>query len=142
MGKVVVKKAEFLHGAPMEARPGVKDIKVIYPETGMPTKSLCVGIVEIDPGAHSPRHRHNCEEVYYVLTGRGYLQTDEGRHPFEEGDAVLNKENRFHSVYNTGKEKIRLLVVAGIMFVPLWPKWPTESPCEIDHRDLESCKKA
>jgi hypothetical protein len=40
----------------MEARPGVRDIKVIYPETGMPAKTLCVGIVEIEPDTHSLRH--------------------------------------------------------------------------------------
>jgi len=137
MRKVVVKKSEFLHGAPMEARPGVKDIKVIYPETGMPTKSLCVGIVEIDSGVHSPRHRHNCEEIYYVLSGKGYVQTNDDRHEFEEGDAILNRENVFHSVYNTGTEKLRLLVVGGIMFVPLWSKWPTETPYEIDQDDVK-----
>jgi mannose-6-phosphate isomerase-like protein (cupin superfamily) len=137
MRKVVVKKSEFLRGAPMEARPGVKDIKVIYPETGTLAKSLCVGIVEIDSGAHSPRHRHNCEEIYYVLSGKGHVQTDDGRHEFEEGDAVLNRENVFHSVCNTGTEKLRLLVVGGIMFVPLWPKWPTETPYEIDQDDVK-----
>ena len=137
MRKVVVKKSEFLHGAPMEARPGVEDIKVIYPETGMPTKSLCMGIVQIDSGEHSPRHRHNCEEIYYVLSGKGYVQTNDSRHAFEQGDAVLNRENVFHSVYNTGTEKLRLLVVGGIMFVPLWPKWPTETPYEIDQDDVK-----
>ena len=137
MQKIVVKKSEFLHGAPMEARPGVKDIKVIYQETGMPAKTLCVGIVEIDPGAHSPRHRHNCEETYYVLQGQGYVRSDDGRHEFEEGDAVLNRENTYHSVYNTGDKTLRLLVVGGIMFVPLWPKWPTDSPYEIDAKDIK-----
>ena len=137
MNKVVVKKSEFLHGAPMEARPGVKDIKVIYPETGMGAKSLCVGIVEIEPGAHSPRHRHNCEECYYVLQGQGYIQTEDGKHEFEAGDAILNRENTYHSVFCTGNETVRLLVVGGIMFVPLWPQWPTDSPYEIDPEDVE-----
>jgi len=137
MPKVVVKKSEYLYGAPMESRPGVRDIKVIYPETGAAAKTLCMGIVEIEPGAHSPRHRHNCEEVYYVLQGKGYIQTEEGRHPFEAGDAVLNRENVYHAVYNTGQETVRLLVVGGVMFVPLWPKWPTESPYELDPADME-----
>ncbi|MEW6265741.1 MAG: dimethylsulfonioproprionate lyase family protein [Thermodesulfobacteriota bacterium] len=135
MSTVVVKKSDFLSGAPMEARPGVRDIKVIYPETGAPAKSLCVGIVEIEPGAHSPRHRHNCEEVYYVLEGKGYVQTQNGRHEFEAGDAVLNRENTWHSVFSTGQETVRLLVIGGIMFVPLWPRWPTDSPYELDPSD-------
>ncbi|UCG11342.1 MAG: cupin domain-containing protein, partial [Deltaproteobacteria bacterium] len=88
MEKVVVKKSEFLHGSPMEARPGVRDIKVIYPDTGLPTKSLVMGIVEIEPGAHSPRHKHNCEEVYYILGGKGEVESNGVRHQFEIGDAV------------------------------------------------------
>jgi quercetin dioxygenase-like cupin family protein len=136
MPKVVVKQSEFLHGAPMEARPGVMDRKLIYPETGMPTKSLVMGIVEIEPGAHSPRHSHNCEEVYYVLQGRGEIESGGERHPFEAGDAVLNRENVKHRVHNTGNETLRLLVVGGIMFVGLLPGWPTDSPYEIDADDL------
>ena len=136
MEKVVVKKSEFLYGAPMEARPGVRDIKVIYPETGMPTKSLVVGIVEINPGAHSPRHKHSCEEVYYILEGKGEIESEGVRHPFEAGDAVLNRENIFHRVFNTGSEKVRMLVVAGIMFIGLLPNWPTSSPYVIDPGDM------
>ncbi len=134
--KVVIKKSEFLYGSAMEARPGVTDIKVIYPETGMPTKSLVVGIVEIDPGAHSPRHKHACEETYYVLQGRGEVESNGTRHKFETGDAVLNREGVYHRVFNAWSEKLRLLVVAGIMFVGLLPSWPTPSPYEIDPQDV------
>jgi quercetin dioxygenase-like cupin family protein len=135
MDKVVIKKSEFVGGSAMEVRKGVRDIKVIYPETNMPTKSLVVGIVEIDPGEHTPRHKHNCEEIYYVLEGKGEIESNGVRHPFESGDAVLNREGVYHRVYNSGDETIRLLVVAGIMFVGLLPKWPTESPYEIDPED-------
>jgi len=130
--KVVIKPAEFVGGAPMESRPGVRDWKVIYPETGMPTQTLIMGIVEIDPGQHSPLHRHNCEEVYYVLRGRGEIETAGVRHAFEAGDAILNRPNIEHRVFNTDdQETLRLLVVGGIMFVGLLPEWPTPSPYEI-----------
>ena len=130
--KVVVKRQEFLPGAPMEIRPGVKDWKLIYPETGVPTKTLIMGIVEIAPGQHSPLHRHNCEEVYYVLDGEGYIESDGERFDLEAGDAVYNRENSRHRVFNTAPAKIlRLLVVAGIMFVGLLPQWPSKSPYEI-----------
>lgn len=131
MGKVVVRRCEFLPGAPMEARPGVRDWKVIYPETGVDTRTLIMGLVEIPPGEHSPLHRHNCEEGYYVLQGRGYIVSDGVRYDFEQGDAVYNPPNSAHSVYNTGSETVRLLVVAGIMYVGLLPRWPTPSPYEI-----------
>lgn len=129
--KVTIKPSEFIGGAPMESRPGVRDWKVIYPETGFPTRTLILGIVEIEPGVHSPMHRHNCEEVYYVLQGRGYIETDGQSHEFEAGDAIYNPENTAHRVFNTGSEPVRLCVVGGIMFVGLLPNWPTDSPYEI-----------
>ncbi len=131
MSKVVVKKSEFIGGAPMEKKQGVKDWKVIYPETGFPTKTLIVGIVEIPPGNNSPLHRHNCEEIYYVLNGSGEVESDGTRYPFEAGDAIYNKEQSIHRVFCTGSETVRLLVVGGIMFVGLLPQWPTPSPYEI-----------
>ena len=130
--KVVVRQAEFLPGAPMESRPGVRDWKCIYPETGVDTRTLIMGIVEIPPGQHTPLHRHNCEEVYYALRGRGELEAEGERFLFEAGDAVFNKENTAHRVFNTHPtETLRLLVVAGIMLVGLLPRWPTPTPYEI-----------
>lgn len=130
--KVVVRRAEFVGGAPMEARRGVRDWKLIYPETGVNTKTLIMGIVEIPPGQHSPLHRHNCEEVYYVLGGQGEIESDGERFPFEAGDAIYNTENSAHRVFNADPaEPVRLLVVAGIMFVGLLPQWPTPGPYEI-----------
>ena len=38
--KVVLKASEALGGAPMERNPGVRDRKLIYPETGFLTRSL------------------------------------------------------------------------------------------------------
>jgi mannose-6-phosphate isomerase-like protein (cupin superfamily) len=68
--RVVIRPREFGRGAPTEAgREGVRDLKVIYPETGFDAATPCFGIVEIDPGRHSPLHRHRCEEMYYVLRG-------------------------------------------------------------------------
>lgn len=131
MRKVVVKRSEFLPGAPMEARAGVKDWKLIYPETGVKTKSLVMGIVEVPPGQHTPLHRHNCEEVYYILQGRGAIESAGERFAFEAGDAVYNPENTPHRVFNTGEEILKLLVVGGIMFVGLLPEWPTKSPYEL-----------
>ncbi|MFC5996443.1 dimethylsulfonioproprionate lyase family protein [Pseudonocardia hispaniensis] len=131
--RVTISPADFLRGAPMEAggRTGVRDLKLIYPETGFDAMSLCLGVVEIDPGCHSPLHRHNCEEVYYVISGQGEIEEYGRRYPIRAGDAALNRTNIEHRVFNTGDEVLRLCVVGGIMFVPLLPEWPTESPYEI-----------
>lgn len=130
--RVVLSPKDFLQGAPMEVgQTGVRDLKLIYPETGFDATTLCLGLVEIDPGHHSPMHRHNCEELYYVVEGDGKVEQDGEFFPIAKGDAVLNRPNVEHRVYNTGTEVLKLAVVGGIMFVPLLPEWPTASPYEI-----------
>ena len=66
----------------------VRDLKLIYPETGFDVMTLCLGVVEIDPGQHTPLHRHRCEEVYYVVSGAGELESGGRRHPIGPGCAV------------------------------------------------------
>ncbi|MCD6243989.1 MAG: cupin domain-containing protein [Candidatus Korarchaeota archaeon] len=136
MPKYVVKPEEVSGGAPMERgaegyRP-VRDLKVIYPETVDPDpKSLILGVVEVDPGHHTPLHRHRCEEVYYILEGEGEIEIEGEKYPVKKGYGVFLPEGVRHRVFNTGDQTLRYVVVGGIMFVPLIPKWPSESPYEI-----------
>ena len=130
--KVTIQVRDIQDGAPMQqAGGGVRDLKLVYPETGLDAKTLCMGLVEIDPGHASPLHRHNCEEVYYVLDGEGVLELEGENYPLTKGGCSLQRPNEKHLVRNTGTETLRLLVVGGIMLVPLWPHWPTESPYEV-----------
>ncbi|MGH2532769.1 MAG: cupin domain-containing protein [Thermomicrobiales bacterium] len=130
--RVVISPAQFLDGSPMQQASGaVRDLKLVYPETGFDAMTLCLGLVEIDPGHHSPLHRHRCEEVYYVVKGSGEVEVNGVRHPIAAGCAVFNRPNTIHRVSNTGDEIMQLVVVAGIMLVPLWPLWPTPSPYEV-----------
>jgi mannose-6-phosphate isomerase-like protein (cupin superfamily) len=130
--RVVITPEQRLDGSAMQqADGGVRDLKLIYPETGFDAMTLCLGVVEIDPGRHSPLHRHRCEEVYYVLRGTGELESGGRRHPITPGWAVLNRPGVPHRVFNTGTEVLQLVVVAGVMLVPLLPGWPTPSPYEV-----------
>jgi mannose-6-phosphate isomerase-like protein (cupin superfamily) len=130
--RVVITPAERLDGSAMQQAGGaVRDLKLIYPETGFDAMTLCLGVVEIDPGHHSPLHRHRCEEVYYVVRGTGELESDGRRYPLAPGCAVLNRPGVVHRVHNTGTQTLQLVVVAGVMLVPLLPQWPTPSPYEV-----------
>jgi quercetin dioxygenase-like cupin family protein len=130
--KVVITPAERLDGSAMQQTGGaVRDLKLIYPETGFDAMTLCLGVVEIAPGHHSPLHRHRCEEVYYIVRGSGELESDGRRYLLSPGCAVLNRPGVLHRVFNTGQETLQLIVVAGIMLVPLLPRWPTPSPYEV-----------
>jgi mannose-6-phosphate isomerase-like protein (cupin superfamily) len=130
--RVVISPGEQLDGSAMQQTSGaVRDLKLIYPETGFDAMTLCLGVVEIDPGHHSPLHRHRCEEVYYIVRGTGELESNGIRYAISPGCAVLNRPGVSHRVFNTGSELLQLVVVAGIMLVPLLPKWPTPSPYEV-----------
>jgi mannose-6-phosphate isomerase-like protein (cupin superfamily) len=130
--RVVITPMDRRNGSAMQQASGaVRDLKLIYPETGFDAMTLCLGIVEIDPGQHSPLHRHRCEEVYYVVRGTGELESDGQRYALSPGCAVLNRPGVMHRVFNTGEETMQLVVVAGIMLVPLLPAWPTASPYEV-----------
>jgi len=130
--RVVIAPSERLDGSAMQQASGaVRDLKLIYPETGFDAMTLCLGVVEIDPGHHSPLHRHQCEEAYYVVRGSGELESDGRRHSLTPGCAVLNRPGVVHRVFNTGDDTLQLVVVAGIMLVPLLPNWTTPSPYEV-----------
>ena len=130
--RVVIEPGSRLDGSAMQQPGGVvRDLKLIYPETGFDAMTLCLGVVEIEPGHHSPLHRHRCEEVYYVVRGSGELESNGSRHRLTPGCAVLNRPGVLHRVFNTGDETLQLVVVAGIMLVPLLPAWPTASPYEV-----------
>jgi mannose-6-phosphate isomerase-like protein (cupin superfamily) len=130
--RVVITPQERRDGSAMQQASGVvRDLKLIYPETGFDAMTLCLGVVEIDPGHHSPLHRHRCEEVYYVVHGKGELESDGQRFGLSPGCAVLNRPGVVHRVFNTGNDTLQLVVVAGIMLTPLLPSWPTPSPYEV-----------
>lgn len=134
--RTTITPEEVLDGAPMQQTDkAVRDLKLVYPDTGLDARTLCMGLVEIDPGHASPMHRHHCEEVYYVLSGSGELEIDGETHPLVEGGASLQRPNLKHRVVNTGDKTLRLLVIGGIMMVPLWPEWPTASPYEVFEGD-------
>lgn len=129
---VVVWASEFMGGAPMEGRPGVRDWKLIYPDLIPETKTLIMGLVEVPSGQHTPLHRHRCEEVYYVLQGRGRVEVDGVDYPVGAGDAAYIRESSAHRIFNTDPEiALRYVVVAGIMLIGLLPQWPTPGPYEI-----------
>ena len=131
-GRVVINPSQYLDGSAMQQSGGaVRDLKLIYPETDFDAMTLCLGVVEIDPGHHTPLHRHRCEEVYYVINGEGELESDGVRHSIGPGYAILNRPGVSHRVFNTGSEVLKLVVVAGIMLVPLLSRWPTPSPYEV-----------
>jgi len=90
--------------------------KMVYAESPVPCKTLFVGRTVIAPGGAFPLHSHPVEEVYYVLSGRGFAEVDGERVAFEAGDAVFIPANVKHRPINgSPSEPLVFLAAAGIV---------------------------
>ena len=77
---------------------------------------LTFGIAEVDPGEHREMrlHRHEPSEVYYILSGEGFVHIEGRDYPVRPGATVFIPGNAWHAAHNTGSEPLRLLYVFGV----------------------------
>ena len=70
-----------------------------------------VGIAEIRPGKRNTVHYHpNCEEVLYVLSGKGRHSFDERAVDLEPGMTIRIPSGVKHNLANTGSEQLVVLI--------------------------------
>ena len=92
--------------------------------------SLDVYIQEIPPGGHTGKHRHMCEEAFYVLEGKGYdihfdpdirfrdsyiwgIKKEAKKFEWEEGDLVYIPVMVAHQHFNADPQKRARIIVAN-----------------------------
>jgi mannose-6-phosphate isomerase-like protein (cupin superfamily) len=81
------------------------------------TKRLCTTHVRIRPGETVPKHTHdNEDQVYYVLSGAGFVVLDGQRTDVSAGSSVLIPLGTAHEITNTGPEPLDY--VFFVVFVP------------------------
>ena len=85
------------------------------PGGALPSDEMLIGIVEIDPGAEYPSHRHAAPEVYYVLSGRAECRFGDEIFVAEEGTVIRTRPNLVHSFRVLGDEKFKAL---GMWWAP------------------------
>jgi quercetin dioxygenase-like cupin family protein len=67
------------------------------------TDSCVLGWTILPPGAKHDKHRHfHADEFLYVLSGKGYIYTDDGEEPSREGDVIYTPRGHWHGFNNTG----------------------------------------
>ena len=72
--------------------------------------SLSAGLYMLAAGAVDMQEPHTEDEIYYVISGRGFIQVDQESRPVEAGSLVYVKalvEHRFHTII----EDLRVLVI-------------------------------
>jgi quercetin dioxygenase-like cupin family protein len=86
-------------------------LKWLCNERLSPGAAQTVGICHILPGQRNPVHYHpNCEEVLYMLAGRGQHSLDGELIDLKPGMTVRIPANVRHNLTNTGWEPITCLI--------------------------------
>ncbi len=86
----------------MEGAKGVQKQIPVSKEDGTPNFSFRVFTIE--PGGHTPLHRHDFEHINYVIQGKGAVVSGDGQKPVQKGDFVLIMPGETHQYRNTSQE--------------------------------------
>lgn len=67
----------------------------------------------LEPGAATPPHRHDCDEVVLCQQGSGELHIGGVVHRFAGGATLVLPRGPVHQIFNTGAEPMEILGVFG-----------------------------
>ena len=65
------------------------------------------------PGAATPPHRHDCDEVVLCQSGRGELHVDGEVQHFGGDSTIVLPRGKTHQIFNTGTLPMELLAAFG-----------------------------
>jgi len=66
-------------------------------------------LFEVEPGGHSPRHKHDYEHEIFILEGEGVALLGGKEHEIGPGYALYVPPNAEHQLRSTGKGPLRFL---------------------------------
>lgn len=104
--------------------PGIDHVTLAGSADGL--SSLSVWRQEIAPGAATPPHRHDCEEVVIVEHGRGRLLIGGEAREFGPDTTLVIPRNADHQIVNAGDEPLRCVAVFAA--TPVAVELPDGSP--------------
>ena len=68
---------------------------------------MMMGVLELDPDATYPGHRHPSPEVYYIIEGQAQWQVNEEIFEAKPGTAIYHPPMAVHKMVNPGPGKLR-----------------------------------
>jgi quercetin dioxygenase-like cupin family protein len=75
--------------------------------------SFCFRVFTIEPGGHTPYHRHGFEHLNYVIRGQGVLVDEHGTgHPLVAGDFAIVLPDERHQFRNSSEDSPFVLICA------------------------------
>ena len=93
----------------MEGAKGAYKQLVLSSGDGVPGFSFRVFTVE--PGGHTPFHRHASEHLNYIIEGRGTLHIDGRDNAVEAGSFAYVPSGSNHQFQNSGKGRFRFICI-------------------------------
>jgi len=94
----------------MEGAKGIHKQVPLSREHGAPAFSFRVFTIE--PGGHTPFHRHPYEHMNYVIDGQGILVAEDGEHGVREGDFALVLPGEKHQYKNSSQNRDLVMICA------------------------------
>jgi quercetin dioxygenase-like cupin family protein len=77
------------------------------------TPNFSFRVFTIQPGGHTPLHRHAFEHLNYIIEGHGVLVEEGKERELKQGDFALVLPNELHQYKNTAS-KGNLVLICGV----------------------------
>ena len=77
------------------------------------SSQLTTSLVEMEPGGAQRAHRHEPEQIYYFISGKGKMRIDDEIYEVTAGDAVHLPPRVKHGVINDSEDDIEYLNITG-----------------------------
>lgn len=116
------------HPQPAEL-PGVSHATWASAADGL---QLSVWRQSLAPGAATPPHTHECDEVVLCLAGAGEVVVEGERQAFGPNTTVLLPRRRLHQLFNVGATPLEIIGMFGES--PVRTHWPDGSALEVPWR--------
>jgi quercetin dioxygenase-like cupin family protein len=96
--------------------PGVAHATWASHDDGL--QQLSVWRQTLAPGAATPPHRHDCDEVVLCLAGRGEVHTEGTVQGFGADSTLVLPRGRNHQIFNVGPQPLEIVGLFGATPVP------------------------
>ena len=100
-----------------------------HDETGL---KLSVWRQSLAPGAMTPPHVHDCDEVVLCLAGAGEVTVDDRVERFGAGATVALPRGQLHQLRNVGSTPLEVIAAFGDS--PVATRWPDGSALDVPWR--------
>jgi len=97
----------------------INEVLIDLPSKKSGLKKLLVSMNFLYPGKVNKEfkmtrgHKHNADEVYLVLEGRGIIVFGNKKVNIKKGDVITIPANKYHRTINNGKKKLVFLTIFG-----------------------------